>query len=311
MKKKIAIIGSTGSIGKTLLDIINKNKFKFKIELLSANKDYKTLLKQSKKFKVKNLIIINKKSFNSLKKVTKNLDVKVYNNFDQLDKIFKNKIDYTMSSIIGIEGLVPTIKMIKFTKKIAIANKESIICGWNLIQKELKKNRTEFIPVDSEHFSMWYGLKNLSTQNVEKLFLTASGGPLYNLALKKFENIKVSQALKNYSGDVAVMSFNPNSIAAFAKNSTDIPVGLVTDRFQVKDWPNIKQSVRSNLRNMTDLERVGACFISHNQKHLRDLKSSVFEKIDIPILCWTIQSLEAEQKARKIADNITFEGYLA
>ena len=123
--------------------------------------------------------------------------------------------------------------------------------------------------------------------------------------------IKVSQALKNYSGDVAVMSFNPNSIAAFAKNSTDIPVGLVTDRFKAKDWPSIKQSVRSNLRNMTDLERVGACFISHNQKHLQDLKSSVLEKIDIPILCWTIQSLEAEQKARKIADNITFEGYLA
>ena len=197
MKKKIAIIGSTGSIGKTLLDIINKNKFNFKIELLSANKDYKTLLKQSNKFKVKKLIIINKKSYNVLKKATKNLDVKVYNNFDQLDKIFKNRIDYTMSSIIGIEGLVPTIKMIKFTKKIAIANKESIICGWNLIQKELKKNKTEFIPVDSEHFSMWYGFQSLATQNIEKLFITASGGPLYNLSLNNFKNIKISQALKH------------------------------------------------------------------------------------------------------------------
>ena len=197
MIKKIAIIGSTGSIGKTLLDVIQKNKFKFRIELLSANKDYKTLLKQSKKFKVKNLIIINKKSYNKLKKLTQNLDIKIYNNFNQLDKIFKNKIYYVMSSIIGIEGLFPTMKIIKFTKKIAIANKESIICGWNLIKKELRKNNTEFIPVDSEHFSMWYGLQNLSTQNVEKLFLTASGGPLYNLALKNFKNIRISQALKH------------------------------------------------------------------------------------------------------------------
>jgi len=197
MKKKIAIIGSTGSIGKTLLGIIEKNKFKFRIELLSANKDYKTLLKQSKKFKVKKLIIINKNSYNKLTKLTQNLDIKIYNNFNQLNKIFKNKIDYVMSSIIGIEGLVPTMQIIKFTKKIAIANKESIICGWNLIKKELKKNNTEFIPVDSEHFSIWYGLQNLSTQNVEKLFLTASGGPLYNLALKDFKKIKISQALKH------------------------------------------------------------------------------------------------------------------
>ena len=197
MIKKIAIIGSTGSIGKTLLDLIDKNKLKLSIELLSANKNYKTLLKQSKKFNVKKLIITNKKSYNSLKRLTQYLDIKIYNNFDQLDKILKNKVDYTMSSIIGIEGLFPTMKMIKFTKKIAIANKESIICGWNLIQKELKKNKTDFIPVDSEHFSMWYGLQNIPTKNIEKLFITASGGPLYNLPLNKFKNIKISQALNH------------------------------------------------------------------------------------------------------------------
>ncbi len=197
MIKKIAIIGSTGSIGKNLLDIIKKNKLNLKIELLSANKDYKTLLKQSRKFKVKKLIITDLKSYKILQKKIQNTDIKIYNNFDQLDKIFKARVDYVMSSIIGIEGLAPTIKIIKFTKKIAIANKESIICGWNLIQKELKKNKTKFIPVDSEHFSMWYGLQNLSTQSLEKLFITASGGPLYRLPLKSFKNIKVSQALKH------------------------------------------------------------------------------------------------------------------
>ena len=102
-----------------------------------------------------------------------------------------------MSSIIGLDGLLPTLKIIKFTKKIAIANKESLICGWNLIKNELKKNKTEFIPVDSEHFSLWYGLQNFKTKSIEKIILTASGGPLYNTPLNKFKNIKISQALNH------------------------------------------------------------------------------------------------------------------
>ena len=78
-----------------------------------------------------------------------------------------------MSSITGIDGLEPTFKIIKYTKKIAIANKESIICGWNLIKKELKKNKTKFIPVDSEHFSIWYGLKNINKKNIEKIYINS------------------------------------------------------------------------------------------------------------------------------------------
>ena len=131
MKRKIAILGSTGSIGKTLLDIISKDKKNFDVQLLTANNDYKTLLNQAKKFKVKNLIILNKVSYFLLKKKTKNLNIKIFNNFNKLDKIFKYKADYVMSSIVGIDGLSPTIKIIKFTKKIVIANKESIICGMN------------------------------------------------------------------------------------------------------------------------------------------------------------------------------------
>ena len=197
MKKKIAIIGSTGSIGKTLLDILIKEKKNFEIILLVANKSNEVLLKQAKVFNVKNLIITNKKSYELLKKKTENMNIKVFNDFTQLDKIFKKKIDYIMSSISGIDGLYPTLKAIKFTKKIAIANKESIICGWNLIENELKKNKTEFIPVDSEHFSIWYGLKNLKKNELEKVFLTASGGPFYKTSLNNFKNVKVSDALNH------------------------------------------------------------------------------------------------------------------
>ena len=102
-----------------------------------------------------------------------------------------------MSAIVGLDGLDPTIKIIRFTKKIAIANKESIVCGWNLIKKELIKNKTEFIPVDSEHFSLWYGLKNLNNDVIEKIFITASGGPFYKTSLNKFKSIKVSEAINH------------------------------------------------------------------------------------------------------------------
>ena len=197
MKKKIIILGSTGSIGQTLLNILEKDKKNFEISLLTANKDYSTLLRQAKKFKVKNLIIINKNSYKIIKQRCKNLDIKIYNNFNNLNKILKKKVDYTMSSITGLDGLYPTVNIIKFTSKIAIANKESIICGWNIIKKELKRHKTDFIPVDSEHFSIWHSLKNDSVKRVEKIYLTASGGPLLNLPLSKLKNVKISQALNH------------------------------------------------------------------------------------------------------------------
>jgi 1-deoxy-D-xylulose-5-phosphate reductoisomerase len=195
---KISILGSTGSIGKTLLNIIEKDKKNIEVFLLTANKDYLTLLNQAKKFKTKNLIITDKKSYEILKEKTKRLNINVFNDFKNLKKIFKkNKIDYTMSAITGLDGLRPTFKMIKFTRRIAIANKESIICAWSIIKEELKINKTLFIPVDSEHFSIWHSLKNKSNKKIDKIFLTASGGPLLNIALKNFKNIKISQALKH------------------------------------------------------------------------------------------------------------------
>ena len=96
-----------------------------------------------------------------------------------------------------MDGLDPTLKIIKFTKKIAIANKESIVCAWNLIEKKLKLHKTNFIPVDSEHFSLWFALQNLSKEKIDKIYLTASGGPLLNVSIKNLKNIKLSQALRH------------------------------------------------------------------------------------------------------------------
>ena len=197
MKKKIAILGSTGSIGKTLINLIKKNKKDFEIILLTANKNHKELIKQAKFFKVKNLIVTDKKSFNNLLKKDGNKNFKIFNNFNDIDKIFKKKIDYTMSSISGLEGLEPTLKMIKYSKKIAIANKEAIICGWSFISKSLKKNKTEFIPVDSEHFSIWSLLGKNENNMIDKVYITASGGPFLKWPLSKIKNVSPKKALKH------------------------------------------------------------------------------------------------------------------
>ena len=197
MKKNLVILGSTGSIGKSLLKIISKDKKNFNIILLSANKNFKQLLNQTKKFNVKNVIINNEKSYEEFKKYNKNKKLRIYKNFDDLQKIFKEKIDYTMSCIVGLDGLEPTFKIIKFTKTIAIANKESIICAWNLIKSQLKKYKTKFIPVDSEHFSIFSLLDDTNKNEIEKIYITASGGPFINLPKSQFKKIKLRDALKH------------------------------------------------------------------------------------------------------------------
>ena len=197
MKKKIAILGSTGSIGKITLDIIRQNKNYFEIKLLSTNKNIKMLIRQAKLFNVKNLIVTSKKHYEILKKKNRNKNIKIYNNFLSFNKIFNSKLDYVMSSITGIAGLEPTIKIIKHTKSIGIANKETIICGWNLIIKQLKKNNTSFVPIDSEHFSI-YSLNNgFVTSQIEKIFITASGGPFLNFNKKKLNMINPSKAVQH------------------------------------------------------------------------------------------------------------------
>ena len=197
MKKKIAILGSTGSIGKTTIEIVKKNKDKYKIVLLTSNKNINELIKQANFFNVKNLIVTDKKKFNLIKKRLINKKINIFNDFNSFNKIFKSKIDYTMSSISGLEGLKPTLDIIKFTKKIAIANKESIICGWNLINKKLVKYKTTFIPVDSEHFSIWSLINNSNNNTIDEIVITASGGPFLKIPVRNLKNVTISQALKH------------------------------------------------------------------------------------------------------------------
>ena len=195
MKKKIAILGSTGSIGKTLIDIIKQDKKNFEIVLLTANNNYKKLIQQAKQFNAKNVLIKNHKYYLKVKKSLKK--TKVYYGNISLKKIVKKKIDYTMSAIVGIAGLQPTVDAIQISKSIAIANKESIICGWDIISKQINKYKTKLLPVDSEHFSIMELTKNLRDDDVKEIIITASGGPFLNIPKKKLNNIKPKQAIKH------------------------------------------------------------------------------------------------------------------
>ena len=196
MKKKIAILGSTGSIGTTSLNIIEKKSKLFKIEVLSANKNYNKILHQIKKFKPSFFIVTNNDIYLKIKKKLKNNKTKIINSFKQLS--FSNKrLDITIAAIPGLIGLEPTIKFTKIRKKILLANKEAIICGWDIIKKTAIKNNTKIIPLDSEHFSIFKFIENYKDKDIDKIYITASGGPFLNLAKNKFKNIKPSEALKH------------------------------------------------------------------------------------------------------------------
>ncbi len=198
MKKKIGILGSTGSIGKNTVRIINKNKKEFDVIFLSTNKKVNLLYAQSINLKPKSVIIFDKEKFLKFRNKFIKKKIKVFNSFNDLKKkIIKGKIDYVMCSISGLAGLDSTINSINITKNIAIANKESIICAWNLIKKKLVLNKTNFIPIDSEHFSIWSLLENNSVNSVEKIIITASGGPFLNFKLSKLKNVKPKEAIKH------------------------------------------------------------------------------------------------------------------
>ena len=197
MNKDLIILGSTGSIGGSTLKVIKKNDNKFKIKLLSTNNNVNKIYQQAIDFKVKNIVIKNKKKYEKYKFKFKKKKINVYFNISDAINKFKKKVYCSINAISGIDGLEPTLKVIKISKNIALANKESIICGWNFIERELKKNNTNFIPLDSEHFSIWSLLKNENLKNIKKIYLTASGGPFLNKTLSQIYNIKPKYALKH------------------------------------------------------------------------------------------------------------------
>ena len=197
MRKNILILGSTGSIGKSSLNIVRNYKSKLKIIALSTNKNVRLIIKQSKEFNVKNLIINDFESYKKILNYGLNKKIRIFNNISEFLKTNKIIFDMTIVGISGIDGLSPTLKVIPYSRNLSSANKESIICGWKFINNKLKKYKTNFIPLDSEHFSIWSLIKNSKREMISKIYLTASGGPFLNKPKSKIRNAKISDVIKH------------------------------------------------------------------------------------------------------------------
>tara|TARA_B100000963_G_scaffold331801_2_gene322855 strand:+ start:1196 stop:2383 length:1188 start_codon:yes stop_codon:yes gene_type:complete len=196
MRKTISILGSTGSIGLNTLHIVRKKKKLFKINLLAANKNYKLICNQINEFKPKIFIVSDLKVFKKVKKNIKHKKTKIFYSFNFPKKILIPS-DVCVAAIPGIAGLNPTVLLIEKSKKLLIANKESIICGWDIIKKLSSKFKTKIIPIDSEHFSIMKLLENQKLSSIKKIYLTASGGPFLNYNPTKLKNVKPKEAIKH------------------------------------------------------------------------------------------------------------------
>ena len=194
MKQLISILGSTGSIGASTLKTIDKKKI-ISSYLFFSNKNYNLICKQILKYKPVYFIINNEKTFTKVFKKFKNFKVKILKNYENINTKYTTSL--TISAIPGIAGLEPILKLMRYSEKVLLANKEAIICGWNLIKNESKKNKTLLVPIDSEHYSILQLLENEKISSVKKIYLTASGGPFLNYTQKQLRNINISQALNH------------------------------------------------------------------------------------------------------------------
>ncbi len=195
MKKFVSVLGSTGSIGINTLNIIRRKKNFFKPFIFSANKNYRLICKQIIEFKPIYFVIDDKETFKKISKKFKKSKTKIISDYDNIK--FKPNSNVTIAAIPGLAGLKPILSLINISNKMLLANKEAIICGWNLIKKKAKKFKTKLVPVDSEHFSIYQIIKDLNKDSIEKIFLTASGGPFLNFNENQLKKIKPNQAFKH------------------------------------------------------------------------------------------------------------------
>ena len=198
MKKKIAILGSTGSIGIQTLDVIQKNKELFTAEILIAGQNSNLLIKQAKSFKPKIVVINDESKYLHVKEHLKNQKTKVFAGKKEVINVVKNKsIDTVVSAVVGYSGLEPTISAIKAGKNIALANKETLVVAGELINNLLKKYKVKMYPIDSEHSAIYQCILGEEKNKYEKIILTASGGPFRGYKLSQLEKVTPQEALNH------------------------------------------------------------------------------------------------------------------
>ncbi len=203
MKKRIAILGSTGSIGTQTLDVIEQNPEHFEVEVLTANNNAHLLIEQTKKFKPNTIVIANENKYNELVDALNNFPVKIYAGSDAIAQIVEmDTIDIVLTAMVGYSGLLPTINAIKSGKTIALANKETLVVAGEMIQKLAFHHRTSIYPVDSEHSAIFQCLVGEGKNKIEKIYLTASGGPFRGKDYDYLQKVTKENALKHPNWDM-------------------------------------------------------------------------------------------------------------
>lgn len=198
MKKGIAILGSTGSIGTQTLEVINEHKNLFSVEVLTANNNCDLLIEQAKKYKPNAVVIVNRDKYDKVNSELFKLGIKVYAGQKSLEQIVESEeINIVLTALVGYSGLTPTINAIKHGKKIALANKETLVVAGDLITKLSKEYNAPIYPVDSEHSAIFQCLVGENNNAIEKIYLTASGGPFRGKKAAELKTITKKQALKH------------------------------------------------------------------------------------------------------------------
>ncbi len=197
-KKHIAILGSTGSIGTQALDVVFQNPKLFEVEVLTARNNSSLLIEQAKIFTPNSVVIVNEKKYNEVNKALYSLGIKVFSGERSLEEIVESEnIDVVLTALVGYSGLKPTIKAIKAKKKIALANKETLVVAGGLIKRLCAENQVELLPVDSEHSAIFQCLAGEELNPIEKIYLTASGGPFRGMSTKELSDVTKEAALKH------------------------------------------------------------------------------------------------------------------
>jgi len=207
LKKKIAILGSTGSIGEQTLNVIKQHNDKFQVEVLTANENVEKLTKQALEFQPNIVVIANKNKYLKLSENLKATDIKVFAGTESIaDVVETESVDVVLNALVGFSGLIPTIRAARYNKQIALANKETLVVGGNIIMREIKESKSSIIPVDSEHSAIFQCLMGELSSSLKKIILTASGGPFRTKNREDFKDITPKEALKQSIDSATMMN---------------------------------------------------------------------------------------------------------
>ena len=203
MKKKISILGSTGSIGVNALNVIRNISNNFKIIHLTGNTNSELMIEQSREFNPDSIVMINEAAAEKVKKELVNDGVEVLSGRNNLLKIAKNKsVDLVLNALVGSSGMEPTLNALKAGVDVALSNKESLVVAGDIITAAMNSSGAKLFPVDSEHSAIWQCMIGESLDDIERIILTGSGGPFRERPLKTFDNILVSEALNHPNWDM-------------------------------------------------------------------------------------------------------------